>query len=179
MADSWIVVGTVTSVNPAKRTIRVDAEPQHAHQFEELTRARLRMADGHVRTARVAAVRETEQGILLTLAAGVTRDTVATMRNADVVIAPDEVKARPEGVYVAEDFPGMGVVDATGAAVGTVSDAFATPASFVIEIVTVHGGQLLVPVVDEVVLAIDLAARRITVGDVTGFAVRGDAADED
>lgn len=173
MADSWIVIGAVNSVNPAKRTLRVDAEARHAHQFEDVTRLRLRTPGG-IKTVRVTAVRDTEQGILITLAAGVTRDTVAAMRHADVVIEPAEVKPRPEGVYVVEDFPGMAVVNAEGESFGTVTDAFATPAGFVIEVEAPGGERMLVPVVDEVVHRIDLDAKQMIVGDVNAFAVRED-----
>lgn len=179
MADSWIVIGAVGSVNPAKRILRVDAEARHAHQFEDVKQLRLRTPDGAIKAVRVTGARDTEQGILLTLAAGVTRDTVAAMRKAKVVIAPDEVKPRPKGIYIAEDFSGMSVVTPDGQSVGTVTDAVATPAGFVIELESPSGERMLVPVVDEVVHGINLDAKRITVGDISAFAVREDEGHED
>ena len=179
MADSWIVIGAVTSVNPAKRSLRVDAAPRHAHQFEGVSQVRLRTREGDVKTVRVTEVRDTGQGILVTLAAGITRDSVAGLRNAEAIIAPDEVKPRPAGVYVREDFPGMAVVDAEGKAIGIVTDVLSTPAQFVLEIETTDGARMLAPVVDELVRAIDLDARRLVVNDISAFAVRGDADDED
>lgn len=179
MADSWIVIGVVKSVNPSKRLVRVNAEPRHAHQFDDMARVRLRTRDGTVKDARITEIRATEQGVLLTLEAGVTRDTVAGMRNAKLIIAPDEAKPRPAGVYVREDFPGMAVADEHGDVVGIVRDAFSTPAHFVIEIGTPTGDTILAPVVDALVRAIDLDARRITVGDISAFVWNEDADDED
>ena len=172
MADSWIVIGTVTSVNPAKRELRVDAAPKHVHEFGALARIRLRLRDGALRECRIGGVKATAQDHIVTLSAGVTRDTVATLRGAEVVLSPDEQTARPEGHYVLDELIGFEVVGDEGV-VGVVIDAIATPASEIVEIETSEGSRLLAPLIEELVNKGDLEARRILVGDIRPFAVSG------
>jgi 16S rRNA processing protein RimM len=174
------VIGTISSVNAAKREVRVDAEPKHAHELAGRERLRLRL-DGVLREFRVAGMKVTEQGHIVTLSAGVTRDTVATLRGGEVVLAPDEQTARPEGHYVLDELIGYEVVGGEGT-VGAVVDAFPTPANDIIEIETPEGARILAPLVEELVTTIDPVARQIHVRDLTPFAVFEDdegAGDED
>jgi 16S rRNA processing protein RimM len=170
MADSWLPIGAVTSVNPARRVIRVEPFPGHAHEFTRLERIRLRLPDAVVKTCRVAAVKPAAQDFLITLVPGVTRDTVAGMRGAELVLDPAEQTAPPEGEFDLEQLPGMQVVDGAGRDLGRVRDAFATPANAIVEVETPAGQTILLPMIEEVIAAVDVAAGRIRVHDIGPYA---------
>ena len=75
-----------------------------------------------------------------------------------------------EGTYFIQDLIGLAVLDAdTGKEYGKISDVLQTGANDVYEITTPEGKQLLVPVIPDVVLAVDLDTERVTIRPLKGL----------
>ncbi|MBN2307648.1 MAG: PRC-barrel domain-containing protein [Candidatus Hydrogenedentes bacterium] len=171
MAESWIEIGRVGSINPARREVRIAVEPGRAHEFEAMEWVRLRPGDGAPVRCRVDAVKRTASDAVLVLAPGVPRDSVARMKGAAVVVAKEELKPRPAGVYVVADLPGMTVVDRDGRPLGTVRDAFETAAHGVMEVDGTAGGSFSLPVVDETMAEVDVERGVVVVNDIAPYVV--------
>jgi 16S rRNA processing protein RimM len=178
MTESWIDIGTVRSANPARRELRVRVAPGRAHQFEGMSRVDLRFQDASHKHFRVAQVRVNPDGVILALAPGVPRDSVAGLKGASVVIPADERRPGPDGMWAPDDLLGLRVVDEQETCIGVVSTVMPTPAHSVIEIDREEGGPLLLPAIKQVILGVDLNSGTLTVGDTRPYGVESGAPDK-
>jgi 16S rRNA processing protein RimM len=109
----------------------------------------------------VRSARRVAGGWLIELEGVVDRDAADTLRGAEVEIARTEVKVEP-GEYLVADLVGCDVVDTGGTMLGQVKSILDNGAHDVL----VLSDELMIPLVDEWVVAVDLEARRITVEPV-------------
>jgi 16S rRNA processing protein RimM len=171
MTEAWIEIGAVKSVNPARRELRILAVSGREHQFESVTWLRLAFPDGAVKRHRVETVRVNREGVIVMLAPGVPRDAVAEMKGASVVISEEERRPRPDGLWEPEDLLGLQVKDEQDRVVGVVSAVASSPAHDILEVELKEGGTMLLPVVDHVVIGVDLEQGTLRVGDIGPYAV--------
>ncbi len=169
MAEEWIRIGVVQSVNVPSRTLRIAAKATYAAALKRAEWIRLVLSDSRMLRCRVAHVRLTSEHVLVELGPGVTRDSVAAMRNAAVVVLSEELAEEDADRVAPVQLIGFDVVDDSGAVVGSIEDAYAAAANDVVEIRTHDGRRASVPVVDAFVDTIDTERRRIVFHDLTPF----------
>ena len=75
----------------------------------------------------------------------------------------------PEGVYYIADLIGLDVVTDDGREIGTISDVINTGSSDIYEVSREGKKPLLIPVIDEVVLGVDLNDKKVTVHMMDGL----------
>lgn len=171
----WIGIGVVASVNPTRREVRVNPARGRRHEYTGMTWARFLLKNGESMRCRVASTREVASGqVVLTMAPGVTRDNVALLRGAKAVLDTNDGSARADDAYEFEDLVGFAVVDEADAEVGKVIDAFETPAHGVVEVAEPDGRAFMLPVVEEVVTAVDIGARVLAVRAIAPHMVRNE-----
>ncbi|MCL4691335.1 MAG: 16S rRNA processing protein RimM [Candidatus Hydrogenedentes bacterium] len=171
MPGPWIRIGTVRTVNPARRELRIDAEGAQTHQFDGLEWVGLGRNADAVTRCRVESSTVRGDDATVRLSAGVTRDSVAAMRKAGVFIEGSTRKARPDGGWHPDDLLGLTVVGPGGAVLGTIAEWIETGANDVMEIEKPGGGRLLLPAIEQVIESVDLEAGRVYVGDISPYAV--------
>lgn len=175
MADreQWTTIGRVRSVNVVRRELRVEPAPAHLHEFE-VDLAWLRLRGGGAERPmrlRVASVRQGGGAVVVALAPGVPRDRVAEFRGADVVVAAAEAQPRPADVWTPAELSGLRVVARGGVALGSVQEVYEAAGQTTILVARVEGGTLAVPVIDQAVDRVDMAAGCIELGDYGPYAV--------
>ncbi len=108
----------------------------------------------------VESARAANGAVLLALEGVEDRDAADALRGPKVEVPRDAVPLE-EGEYLLADLPGCAVLDSAGNELGTVKEVLAGPQP----ILVIHGGgrERLLPAVPEFVLAVDAAARRVTV----------------
>jgi 16S rRNA processing protein RimM len=106
----------------------------------------------------VASARRVTGGWLLELDGVTTRDAADTLRGAEIEVAREDVEMG-EGEYLVADLVGCEAVDPSGRTLGEVKSVFFNGAQDVLVI----SDDLMIPLVDEWIVAVDLEARRITV----------------
>jgi len=171
MAKQRIEVGLVRSVNPARRQLRVDATPGGERHLADATWVMLGPREGPELRCRVERVdaREDKPGeFTVTLAPGVTRDSVAKMRFASVTV---EGESAPAEYCGPADLLGMEVMDQAGERLGTVTNMYCSGANNVIEIAKRDGGTLLTPVIEPVIARVDVAKNVLVLGDYAPYTV--------
>lgn len=119
-----------------------------------------------VRSATVLAVRQGPKGPLVRFAGVDDVETAASLRGATIVAAPEDVPETPPGP---EEDIGLVVSDEARGELGTVTDVIVTGANDVWVIDGGRFGQVLVPVIDDVVLAVDEEARTAKVRLLPGL----------
>lgn len=118
-----------------------------------------------LRTSRISAVREGPKGALVTLE-GVERiDLAETLRDAELLARQGDIPQLPEPAF---DPVGLEVIDAERGSLGTVQELIVTGAN---DVWVVEGplGEVLLPVIDDVVLEIDDEARVASVRLLPGL----------
>ena len=87
-----------------------------------------------------------------------------------VIYAEREILGElPEGVYYIADLIGLDIVTEDGEKIGTVSDVFNTGSNDIYEVKREGKKNLLLPVIDDVVLNIDVDSGKITVRMMDGL----------
>ncbi|HEX7928922.1 MAG TPA: tRNA (guanosine(37)-N1)-methyltransferase TrmD, partial [bacterium] len=89
-------------------------------------------------------------------------------RGAEVLVEPGQVKPLGEDEYFTRDLVGCRVVTVTGQEVGRVTDVLANAAQPLLE-VQGPAGEVLVPMVDGIVTAVDVQARQVTIDPPPGL----------
>lgn len=125
------------------------------------------LIDGKPRTVEDA---RWHSGTLLIRLAGVGDRTGAEALAGTDVWARVDAEAVPEeaDAYYDRQLIGLGVLDASGAEVGTVVEVLHLPSQDMLEVRT-SSGMRLIPFVSELVPVVDLAAGRVQVADVPGL----------
>lgn len=96
-------------------------------------------------------------------------DAANKLRDALIEIDEEELPALPEGEYYIHDLIGLRVVATTGAELGTLDDVLETGANDVYLVKRPGQKDLLVPVIDDVVLEVDLEAGTVTIEVIPGL----------
>lgn len=171
MTRRVVVAGTVHSVNPAKRQVRVRAAAGDVPDEAFLGRLRLRLTDGREVRPLVAALRRPGGAVVVEFTPGTPRDSVAGMRGAEVLWEADEAAIALLGRLEMDALIGMRLVGPGGTAIGKVVGALETPAHGVIEVKCPDGRSIMLPVIREAVEQIDWESGAIFVRDIAPFAV--------
>ncbi len=132
-------------------------------EFPERLRAgkRVYIGEQHV-PHRIRAARAMDQMRLVHLEGLNSPEDAIPFRNQVMYVRADELPRLPEGRYYHHELIGMTVVDEAGQVLGVLSQILETGANDVY-VVNGEGGELLLPAIQEVVLTIDVAERRMKV----------------
>ena len=93
-----------------------------------------------------------------------------------MLLAPEERTGPTVDEYAVGELVGLRVRQQDGVDLGVIVEAYETRAHGVIEIAQSDGGQLLVPLVEDVVAEISFESGAVTLKDIARFAVRNHAA---
>lgn len=103
-----------------------------------------------------------QKTLLLALRGVTTRTGADTLRNLLLEVPESDLPPLSEGEYYRYQLIGVEVFDAAGEALGRIEDVIETGANDVYAVRNADG-ELLVPAIDSVVRAVDLAAARMVV----------------
>ena len=111
---------------------------------------------------RVVAARVSGKTVYLRLSGVPTRDAAEPLRGSDVLVTREDAVPLPPGQYFWSDVIGLRAEDRSGQDLGQVTEILATGAN---DVYVVQGpaGEVLVPAIKDVVLAIEPARGRIVV----------------
>jgi 16S rRNA processing protein RimM len=171
MPESWVYIGSVRSVNPARREVRVKPARRQGHQFESMTWLYVRPRDGDVIRSRVASIRPHADGLIIALVAGVTRDAVRRMKGGSAVVADTDQRPRPDDDWDVSDWIGVQVKGEDGSLLGVVRDVIPTRANDVITVERPDGTAFLLPVIEQVIAGVDSDQGALVVRDIAPYAV--------
>jgi 16S rRNA processing protein RimM len=108
--------------------------------------------------------------------AGVTDRTAAeTLRGRSFVVPVSWLPALPQGEYWPHQLEGAEVVTESGRPLGTLTDVVPNPANDLWVTVDASGDETLVPAIRDVVVDVDVVAKRVVVRDVPGLTAPDDA----
>jgi len=97
------------------------------------------------------------------------RTAAETLRGALIEIDEADLPPLPEGEYYLHDLEGLEVVTAEGERIGRLKEVLTTGANDVYVIAREAQPDALIPAIADVVLAVDLDARRMTIEPMPGL----------
>lgn len=111
----------------------------------------------------VATSREAQGFLYLTFKGFPDRTSVEHFRHAILQVPESEIAPLPPGEYYRFQLLGLTVVDRQGIAIGTLEEVIETGSNDVYRVRTPDGADVLLPAIADVIVAVDLAGKRMTV----------------
>lgn len=121
------------------------------------------------RPLRIKSCRSHQKGMLVCFDNFSTPEAVGFLRNWMVYVKASDLPSLPKGEYYHHQVIGMRVVDETNTLLGIVADIIPTGANDVFVISQEGGGEFLLPMVDEMVISIDLEKKEICARPMPGL----------
>ncbi len=105
---------------------------------------------------RIVSVRGHDKELIIRFAGIATPEEAGRFRNAVLYVKASELPELPEGEYYHHQLLGLSVVDESGQVLGKLVNILETGANDVYMVETPAGKEILLPAVEEVILAVDL-----------------------
>ena len=165
--DDFLLVGTLGLPFGIKGQVKLHtltSRPEHLRRLETLFLGEKRRA---VTLRR--AIQHKPNILLLTLDGIEDRTTAEAVRGEEVFIRESDAAPLEEDEYFLHDLPGLRVETTAGEHVGTVKEVLETGANDVLVVERVAGGEVLVPMIHDVVKALDIGAQRLVIEPIDGL----------
>lgn len=169
MSAKPIELATVSAANPSRREIRLRVRKGLKEALASQTHLQLVLSDGEAMACKVNTVRPAGDESIVELAPGTTRDNVARMRDAAVMI--DAPEPAQDWQALPEDLVGFQVEAKGLGPLGEVVGIIVTNANDVLEISKTTGGGMLLPLIDRVIERVDWDTQRLFLGDIEPYRV--------
>lgn len=158
-----IVLGRVTKPQGVKGGLRVASFAESVTSFVQLDHVLLRSGKGEVRRYGLIQVREHSKGVILVLEGVEDRTAAEQLIGREVAVYRSELPETDDREYYWVDLIGLSVLDPQGAGLGRVKTLFRTGAHDILVVDRPRDGELLVPMVSEIVMDIDPAGGTMTI----------------
>ncbi len=112
---------------------------------------------------RIVSMRGHDRSLIIRLAGLETPEEAGRYRNAILYVRSTDLPDLPEGEYYHHQLLGLAVVDEAGQRLGTLDHILETGANDVYVVKNADGKELLLPAVEEVILAVDLERGEVRV----------------
>jgi 16S rRNA processing protein RimM len=161
-------VGRITGAHGLKGAIRFRPDNPASDTLEQVARVFLESA-GQAREFRLTGMTRLNATTLRITLEGVADVNAAeSLKGALVMLATEDVPAAKPGEFYYYEAIGCEVFLTDGSRIGTIEEIFSTGAHD-IWVVRDSEREVLVPVIEDVVKAMDFAARRVTIEAIPGL----------
>ena len=165
MAEPTIAVGHVTRAHGIKGEVAVEVRSDEPGRFAE-------GATVFTESGRSLEIERSQPHgrRMLVKFAGVEDRTGAEALRGTVLVVPESwLPELPDGEYWPFQLEGCDVLTESGRSLGTVSEVIPNPANDLWVAVDGEGVETLVPAIRDVIVEVDIAAKRVLVRDVPGL----------
>jgi 16S rRNA processing protein RimM len=164
----WVAVGELAGAHGVRGEARLRPFNPDSLVIGEVSEIMLVPAQGPWQRQRIDQARPHGPGWLVSLSGVTTPEAARALNGWRVAVRERDLPALGGGQYYCYELIGLEVVDSSGERIGTVSDVLAGGGN---DLLVVNAGEKerLVPMVDRMVTAVDLARRRIVVHPVPGL----------
>jgi 16S rRNA processing protein RimM len=130
---------------------------------ERINRGKLIYLGGDHSPIMISGARPFHQNMLITLEGIHNREEAAELTNLEVFVKTDELPALSDGQYYHHQLVGLKAVVEEGTEIGTLTEIMETGANDVYVVTDSSGKETLLPAIDDVILRIDLTAKKIVI----------------
>jgi 16S rRNA processing protein RimM len=169
MDESTVAVGRITRAHGVQGELAVLVISEVPGRFADGETVWLE--DG--RTLTVESSRPHKDRLLVRFREVQTREQAEALQRALLVVPESLSPELPEGSWWDHRIVGCAIETDTGRALGTVHDVIHTAANDVWSAVDDEGTETLIPVLRDVILDVDIGAKRIVVREIPGLTMPG------
>ncbi|MEX0754266.1 MAG: ribosome maturation factor RimM [Actinomycetota bacterium] len=169
MTEPTVVVGEVTKVHGLRGELLVKVYSEVPDRFAP--GATVFCDDGRELT--IASTRSDRDRLLVSFEGVVDRASAVQLRGMTLVVPVSWLPELPDGRWWPHELRGCEIVTESGRSLGPITDVVENPANDLWIAVDLDGNETMVPALREVVLDVDLSARRVLVRDVPGLTAPG------
>jgi len=165
MPEPTVAVGRIAKAHGVRGELTVVVLSEVPERFDP--GAVVWLEDG--RSLTVAASRPYGDKLLVTFREVRDRNQAESLQTALLVVPESSSPPLSEGSWWDHQINGCAVVTDTGRELGTVSEVIHTAANDVWSVVDEAGGETLIPVLKDVLVSVDVDAKRIVVREIEGL----------
>jgi 16S rRNA processing protein RimM len=162
--EPTLVVGVITTVHGLRGEVAVQNRSDNPDRWRP--GGTVFLDDGRPLT--IGSVRPHGKRLLVRFEGIEDRTTAEALRGANLRVPESWVPPLPEGSWWAYELEGCAVETSSGRSLGVLTEVVATPANDIWIAVDAEGNETLIPVLADLLVEVDPAARRIVVRDVPG-----------
>ncbi len=162
-----LLVGTIGVPFGVKGQLKLHAftsRPEHLRRVK-----RVYLGDDRAEVVLRRAVEHKPNVLILTLAGIDSREAADALRGSEVYIREQDAAPLDEDEYFLHDLPGLQVETVAGETIGTVKEVLETGANDVLVVTRPEGGEVLIPMIRDVVKTLDVAAKRVIIEPMEGL----------
>jgi 16S rRNA processing protein RimM len=163
--EPTVVVGVVTGVHGLRGEVSVQNRSDNPDRW--VPGGTVLLEDGRVLT--IESSRRHGRRLLVRFAGVADRNGAEGLRGATLVVPESGVPSLAAGEWWSFQLQGCAVETESGRRLGVLTDVIANPANDLWVAVDPDGAETLIPVLEDVLVDVDLAGRRIVVRDVPGL----------
>ncbi len=157
----YLTIGTIVNVHGVHGEVKVYPDTDDVNRFRKL-KSVLLFSGGVRKKVEVRGVKFTNKLVVLKLEGIDDRDAADRLRGTELQVERKDAIELPEGRHFIGDLIGCRVVEDNGNLLGPITDVLQGPSCDLYE-VDCDGKKLLIPVLDGVVLSVDIANETVEV----------------
>lgn len=165
MEEPTLVVGVITSVHGLRGEVAVQNRSDNSDRWR--AGGSVFLADG--RDLTIESSRPHGRRMLVKFSGIDDRKTADRLRGERLLVPESWLPDLPEGEWWAHQLEGSSVETSSGRSLGILTEVVANPANDIWIAVDPDGNETLIPVLADLLVHVDPAARRIVVRDVPGI----------
>jgi 16S rRNA processing protein RimM len=167
LSGNWVVLGKVLRPHGLEGLVRVRSYARSEASCEEADAVLVRRVSGKTGSYRVASARPHKNIVLIKLDGVDSAEAADELRDAEILVTADAIP-RDDGEYLWQELIGLRVFLDSGECIGDISRIIDT-GGYEIYVVGRGKQEIYVPATTEVVTAIDLQKRRMTISAMEGL----------
>lgn len=166
--EDLLRVGVITQTHGIRGEVKVFPTTDDPARFKKLKDCIIKTRRGQVQVT-VSQVKFFKQYVILKFKEYDNINDILDFVKCDLLVTRENAVECEPGEYFICDLIGMDVVTDEGKALGKLTDVYETGANNVYEVTTADNRQVLIPVIDQCILAHDMEKRIITVHLLPGL----------
>lgn len=161
-------VGKIVNTHGLRGEVKVVPWTDYPEVFEEISSVFISRRD-ETKEYKIKSVKYQKNNIILKLSGIDTIDEAEKLRGVILTTERSQLGELPEGTYYIADLIGLAVYDEAGELLGRISDVLQTGSNDVYVVKRDAGRDLLIPVIDGVVLSVDIDGGKVSVHLMEGL----------
>jgi len=163
-----IEVGKIINTHGLRGEVKVMPWTDTPDVFEDLERVFIKNRQGE-KELTIRNIKYQKNNLIIKFAELERIEEAELLKNSILLADREDLGELPEGVYYITDLIGLCVVNEEENKIGTLSDVLQTGANDVYVVKREGAKDLLIPVIDGVVLSVDLEEKKVTVRLMEGL----------
>jgi 16S rRNA processing protein RimM len=170
VSEPTVVVGHVAKAHGIRGEVAVEVRSDNPERFVDGAR----LFTGGGRSLTIERAHAHGARMLVKFDGVEDRGGAEALRGQELVVPESWLPELDDGEYWPFQLEGCAVVTESGRSLGSISEVIANPANDLWVATDDAGGETLVPAIRDVIVEVDIAARRVLVRDVPGLTAPDD-----